>query len=298
MTQFFDSFSTDLGNMVEAASASIVRVEGRRRQSATGVVWSADGLIVTAHHVVERDDNLRVGLPDGTTVAAQIVGRDPSTDVAILRVQASGLTAATWADGAALKVGNVVLALGRPEARTQAAMGVISVLDDGWRTMAGGSIDQYVQADLVMYPGFSGGPLVGVGGAFIGINSSALARGISLTIPAATLLRVADSLLTHGRVRRGYLGVSAQAVRLPAAAATQMGQETGLLLIGVEPGSPAEQGGLLLGDVLVRMENRALRGMDDLMAGLSGDYAGRATPFSVLRGGQMVDVHVTLSDRA
>lgn len=297
MTTLFDVSNT-LAAAVEAAAASLVRVDGRRRQAATGVVWSADGLIVTAHHVVERDDSVRVTLPDGTTHAGQVVGRDPSTDVAIVRVNAAGLTPAVWTDGAAVKVGQIVLALGRPEGHPQAALGTIHAVGGAWRTMAGGTIDAFIQSDLVMYPGFSGGPLLSADGSFVGINSSALARGMSLTIPAATLRRVADALLTHGRVRRGYLGVSAQAVRLPAALIDEAGQETGLLLVGVEPGSPAEHGGLLLGDVIVMLGGERVRHMDDLMAALSGDRVGTAIPARVVRGGQFVDLSVTVGDRA
>ena len=125
-----------------------------------------------------------------------------------------------------------MLALGRPEGDMQATLGVISALGDEWRTHAGGRIDTYVQTDVVMYPGFSGGPLVSAGGALIGMNSSALSRGVSLTLPAATIKRVADTLATHGRIKRGFLGVSAQPVRLPANIAESARQETGLMLVG------------------------------------------------------------------
>ncbi|MCS7071155.1 MAG: S1C family serine protease, partial [Anaerolinea sp.] len=174
---------------------------------------------------------------------------------------------------------------------------IVSALDEAYRTMAGGTIDHYIQADLVMYPGFSGGPLVNAEGKFIGINSSALARGVSLTIPAVTLRRVVEMLLAHGRVRRGYLGVSAQAVRLPPAAAAAVGQETGLLLIGVEADSPAERGGLMLGDVLVSLAGDRVRHMDDLMAALSGDRIGKAIPVRVLRGGVVQELNVTIDER-
>lgn len=298
MAEFLNTLSTDLATTVESAGHSIVRVEGRRRQSASGVIWSADGLIVTAHHVVERDENIRVGLPDGQTHSAQLVGRDPSTDVALLRVDATGLTAAQWAAGDSLRVGHLVVAVGRPDAGLQATLGIISALDDSYRTMAGGTIDQYVQTDVVMYPGFSGGPLVSAAGPFVGINSSALARGVSLTIPAATLRRVVEMLLTHGRVRRGYLGVSAQAVRLPAAVAAASGQETGLLLVGVEADSPADQGGLMLGDVIVSLGGDRIRHMDDLMAALSGDRVGQSVPVRAVRGGALHDFQVAIGERS
>jgi S1-C subfamily serine protease len=148
-----------------------------------------------------------------------------------------------------------------------------------------------------MYPGFSGGPLVSAGGAMIGMNSSALARGVSVTLPAATIRRVADTLTKHGRVKRGYLGVSAQPVRLPQAIAESAGQETGLMLAAVEPDSPASAGGLLLGDVIIAMGGEAVRHMDDLLAALSGDRVGTAVPVRVVRGGQVQEYQVTIGER-
>lgn len=297
MANVLESLSADLANAVEAAGKSLVRIEARRRQTATGIVWSADGLIVTAHHVVERDENIRAGLPDGTVVAAQLVGRDPTTDIAVLRVQAEGLAAATWAELDTVQVGQLVLAVGRPDAAPQASLGVVNVLDDAWRTMAGGTVDAYVQTDVTMYPGFSGGALVGANGAFIGMNSSLLARGASVTLPAATLRRVADSLRVNGRVKRGFLGVNAQGVRLPASLAEALGQETGLLLAAIEQGGPAEVAGMMVGDILVALDEQPVRHMDDLMALLSSDRVGKIVPVRVVRGGQVTDSSVTVGER-
>ena len=297
MAEVLQSLSNDLAATVEAAGKSIVRIEARRRQSASGIVWLADGVIVTAHHVVERDENIRVGLPDGSTVSATLVGRDPTTDIAVLRVQASGLTPAAWADASEMRVGHLVVAVGRPEESVQATLGIISSLDGGWRTAAGGAIDTYVQTDVVMYPGFSGGPLVSASGPFLGLNSSALLRGVSVTIPSATLRRVADALLAHGKVKRGFLGVSAQPVRLPQNIADEIQQETGLLLASVEQGSPADKGGLLLGDTLVGLDGEKVRHMDDLMALLSGDRVGKSVAARVLRGGQLQELQVVIGER-
>ncbi len=297
MADVLQSLSDDLAAAVETAGNSIVRVEGRRRMSASGIVWSADGLIVTAHHVLERDENVTIGLSGGKTVSASLIGRDPTTDIALLKAEASDLTPAKWLELSAVKVGHLVLALGRPEAAVQATLGVISALDQEWRTHAGGRIDAFVQTDVVMYPGFSGGPLVSAGGAMIGMNSSALARGVSLTLPAATLKRVVETLAAHGRIKRGFLGVSAQPVRLPQAVAASAGQETGLLLAAVEPDSPADQAGLLLGDTMIALDGQPVRHMDDLMALLSGDRVGTSVPVKVVRGGQVQDVQVTIGER-
>ncbi len=295
MTDVLQNLSNDLAATVEAASRSLVRVEGRRRMAASGIVWSDNGLIVTANHVVERDENIGVALPNGAVVNASVVGRDPTTDIAILKVQANELTPASWATEP--KVGHLVLAVGRPDSSVQATLGVVSAVGESWRTGAGGMIDMYLQTDVVMYPGFSGGALVTANGQLLGMNTSGLANGVSLTIPAVTLQRVAQALQAHGRVRRGFLGVSAQPVRLPANVATQVNQETGLLLAAVEQGSPADQGGLYLGDTLITLDGQAVRHMDDLMALLSGDRVGKSVTARIVRGGQVHESSVTIGER-
>jgi S1-C subfamily serine protease len=297
MASVLQTLSNDLAAAVEAAGPSIVRVEGRRRMPATGIVWSADGVILTAHHVVTRDEDLSVGLPNGETVSAQLAGRDSGTDLAILRVEAAGLRAPQWAASASLKAGQLVLALGRPGRTVQATLGVISALGESWRTPSGGEIERYVQTDVVMYPGFSGGPLVGASGEFLGLNTSALLRDASVAVPAGTLRSVVDALLTLGHVRRGYLGVSAQPVRLPDALAQQVGQETGLLLVAVEDDSPAGHGGLMMGDTIVGLDGQPVRHMDDLQALLSGDRVGRSVPVRILQGGKVQDVAVVIGER-
>ncbi len=289
--------SNDLAATVEAAAPGIVRVEGRQRMPATGIVWSADGVIVTAHHVVTRDDELAVGLPNGDRVSASLVGRDPSTDLAVLRADASGLQPPQWADAGTLAVGQLVLALGRPGHTVQATLGVISALGKAWRTPTGGEIDHYLQTDVVMYPGFSGGPLVGAAGVMLGLNTSALLNGISVTVPGSTLRSVVTTLLEHGHVRRGYLGVGAQPVRLPDGLAALLEQETALLLITVEADSPAASGGLLMGDTIVGLDGERVRHMDDLQALLSGSRVGQTVPVKIVRGGQVQEFRVTIGER-
>jgi S1-C subfamily serine protease len=296
MAKVLRNLSDALAATVEATGPAVVRVEARRRLPASGIVWSADGIIVTTHHVVQRDEKIGVGLPDGKTVQATLVGRDPTTDLAVLRAQTEGLTPATMISGANLQVGHLVLALGRPGRSIQATLGIVSALGDSWRTPAGGRLDRYLQTDVVMYPGFSGGPLVDAAGQVLGLNTSALLRGISLTVPAPTLRQVVETLLAHGRVRRGYLGVGAQPVRLPAALKQQLGQETGVLLVSVESGSPAEQGGLLLGDTIVSLDGQPVRHMDDLLALLSGDQVGAAVPVRIVRGGQVQELTVVIGE--
>jgi S1-C subfamily serine protease len=305
VTEILQDLSDALAATVKAAGSSVVRVEARRRLPASGIVWSSDGVIVTAYHVIERDENISVGLPDGQSVPATLVGRDPTTDLAVLRAQvltpsgaqAPSLTQPTLANLDNLHVGHLVLALGRPGRTAQATLGIVSALGESWRTPAGGQIDRYLQTDVVMYPGFSGGPLVDAAGQVLGLNTSALLRGTSLTVPAPTLSEVVQTLLTHGRVRRGYLGVGAQPVRLPAGLGQQLGQETGLLLVSVEPGSPADQGGLLLGDTIVAFDEQPVRHMDDLLALLSSDRVGETMPVRIVRSGQVQELKVVVGER-
>jgi S1-C subfamily serine protease len=296
MPDLLKQLSNDMAATVEAASSAIVRVDGRKRMSASGVVWSA-GVIVTAHHVVTRDDHLTLGLPDGSEAAATLAGRDPSTDLAVLRTEAAGLSVPTWAEPETLKVGQLVLALGRPGRTVQATLGVISAVGGEWRTGAGGAVDRYVQTDVVMYPGFSGGPLVGAGGTILGLNSSALASGVSVTLPTSTIRSVVDAILAHGHVKRGYLGVGSQPVRLPDALAKELDQETALMLVMVEPDTPAAQGGLLMGDVIVALDGQRVRHVDDLQALLTGSRVGKAVPVRIVRGGQFHDLSVVIGER-
>jgi len=289
MSTVLPDFSEALADAVELAAGGLVRVEGRYKLPATGMVWDADGLIITSHHVLERDENINVGFEDGETVTAELVGRD----LALLRTAKRGQTAPTWVEPEDLRVGHLALALGRPGAKPHATMGFISALGKSRRTPAGGQIDRYLQTDIVMYPGFSGGTLVDSQGRFVGLNSSALVRGVSITVPAPTLARVVADLGSHGSVRRAYLGVGAQPTRLPDALAKELGQETGLLLDSVALESAAEAGGLFLGDTLVSLEDSPLRHMDDLFNGLDGDRIDKPLQVWIIRGRQLLEVTVS-----
>lgn len=297
MSTVLADVSKALADMVKEGSNGVVRVEGRRRLPASGIVWSADGLIVTANHVLRQDEGIQVGLADGRHIAAELVGRDPRTDIAVLRLEANDLVPFVEANKQAVSVANLVWALGRPGKTVQATMGIISALGDSWRTGHGGIIDQYVQTDVVMYPGFSGGPLVDASGGLVGLNTSALARGVSVTIPTVTLAKVADALLAHGRIRRGYLGVSTQRAKLPDSVVGELNQKRGLLIVSVESDSPAEKAGLTLGDTIVAVAGDSVSSHEALLGALSGDRIDTAVPISILRGGQVQTVAVTIGER-
>jgi S1-C subfamily serine protease len=280
----------------QSRTDAVVRVEARRGVPATGVLWN-DTLIVTAHHALERDDHIPAGLGDGRILTASLVGRDPTTDIAVLRVEGTGLRAPVWADPTDLRVGHLVLALGRPGRTVQATLGVVSALGADWRTPMGGQLDHCLQTDVLMYPGFSGGPLVNAMGQVLGMNTSAVLRGISLTIPTPTIRRVVETLLAHGRMRRGYLGIGSQPVRLPESMAQHVGQDTGLLVVSVEPGSPADQAGLLLGDVIVAFDGQPTRTLEDLLSLLDEQRIGKSSPVRLVRGGQAVEAVITVGER-
>jgi S1-C subfamily serine protease len=300
MSTVLQNLSNNLAATVAAVEPSIVRVEARRRLPASGIVWSEDGVIVTSHHVVEREGKIKVGLADGQTLSAELVGRDPTSDLAVLRSEATRLTPPTWAafDTQSVQVGHLVLALGRPGKSVQATLGIVSALSKDWRTPGGSQLDYYLQTDVVMYPGFSGGPLVNAAGQVVGLNTSALLRGIKVAIPAPSISRVVEALLAHGHIKRGYLGISTQPVRLPAALSQELNQETGLLLVGVEPDSPADKGGLLLGDTITAADNSPIRQHEDLLAHLSADRVGKDVSLRIVRGGEVKEVTAVVGERS
>lgn len=288
-------FSHGLAEAVKRAAPSVVQVNARRRLPATGIAWTKE-MVVTAHHVV-RSENIRIGLPDGSHRPAELVGRDPGTDLAVLRLSEGGLTPLEHHEGA-FGVGNLVLALGRPGRTVQATLGVVSALGGSWRTARGGEVERYLQTDVLMYPGFSGGPLIAAEGRLLGLNTSALMSGVSLALPLETVERVVGSLMAHGRVRRGFLGVSTQRVELPAALAEKIEQATGLLVVTVEPDSPADLGGLLLGDTIVELDGAPVSNHRELVGLLSGDRVDRPVNVQVIRGGEVVKLTVTIGERS
>ncbi len=297
MANAMTNLSKAMAEAVTTASPGVVRIEGRQRIPATGIVWSAEGAIITANHVLRRDENITVGLVDGHSAAATLIGRDPSTDIAVLRVEENELAPLVEANKQEMSVGNLVLALGRPGHTVQATLGVVSALGDSWQTRHGGRIDRYLQTDVLMYPGFSGGPLIDGNGRILGMNTSGIMGGVSLAIPTQTLSRVADTLLTHGRMKRGYLGVSTQRAGLPQELHDELGQKTGLLIISTEADSPAAQGGLTLGDTIVGIADEKVRNHDDLVAQLTGDVVGTAVPVKIVRGGKVETLEVTIGER-
>lgn len=294
------AFSDALADAVARAGQSVVRVDGRHRQSASGIVWSAGGLIVTADHVVERDDDLGIGLPDGRTVRARLVGRDPSSDLALLQADASALTPLARSDEA--RVGSLALLVARPGPDIMASLGVVSAVSGPIRTRRGGRLEGLITTDSTFYPGFSGAPLIVGGGAAVGLATSHFrgGRGSGVVIPNATLERSVAALSAHGRVRTGYVGIGSQPVQLPAGLRERAGlgaQETGLLVVTVESCGPADQAGLVIGDVIVKFAGEAVRDPGELRDLLGPERVGQQTTLRLLRGGEPRDLTITVAER-
>jgi len=283
---------------VEKAGAGTVLVDARRRLPASGIAYSAN-LVLTADHVIERDEDISVLLPDGSRFQAALAGRDPGSDLALLKIDKNVLAESEPAPQEA-RIGQIALALGRPTSEgIQASFGVVSALGGPIRTGRGGLLEHYLRTDAIPYPGFSGGPLVDVSGRVLGLNTSGLARGASLTIPIGLARQVAETLAKHGHVRRGFLGVRSQPVPISAAQQSSLGREqaSGLLLVGVEHNSPAEAGGLIVGDILVAIAGQPVTDPDELLSRLAGEVVGKPTPVEILRGGQPAKLTVTIGER-
>ena len=295
-TDTLGALSAGMADAVENVAGSVVRVNGRRRRSGSGVIYGRN-IVLTASHVLEREEDLSVGLADGRSLSARFVGRDHSTDLAVLRVEGLDAEAATPAEGEA-RVGQLAMAVGGPSRGegVRATLGVISAVGGPVRAWRGPRLERYIQTDATPYPGFSGGPLIEVGGRVLGIMVSG-SRGTAFAVPADIAWRVAGTLEERGSVKRGYLGILSQPVRLPDGGRLGMTQKGGLLVVGVEDGSPADRGGLIVGDILATLDGQPVEDTDDLLVLLGGDRVGRSVPVKLVRGGELAEVEVTVGER-
>jgi S1-C subfamily serine protease len=289
------SLSNDLASAVERAARSVVTVHARPRLPSTGVYWRP-GIVVTAAHTVRVEEEIRVAWPDGRAVPATLVARDPGTDLAVLQVSDANSPAAEVGDSADLKVGNLVLAVGYGP---RASWGVVSAVDGPWRTWQGGEVDRFIRVDLVLYPGFSGGPLVDASGKVAGLVTSGLSRQLELAVPASTVARIVNEVLATGRISRSFVGLGLRPVALPEALRQLAPGSSahGLIVVSVEPDGPAAGAGVMLGDVLLALEGRPLRDLGDVQAVLGGRRPGAAVTASLVRGGAPLEVAITLGER-
>jgi S1-C subfamily serine protease len=289
LTQFSDS----LAAAVARATPALVRVDDGTRLTASGVIWREDGVIVTTSHGVERDEELSVFLADGSHHPVTLVGRDDDTDIAVLRIEgATGLPVVPRIETETeVRVGSLAVAVGTPgEAGVLATLGLVARKQE---TETAGHPEYILYTDAVLYPGVSGGPLVDTEGRMLGLLNRLYGRGLGVALGTPLVARVVETLLTHGRVPRGYLGVRTQLVGLPESlqAGLALTQDRGLLVAMVEPGSPADTGGLLLGDTLLAINGEAISDVTDLRRHL---YAGKPVTIKIVRGGTLTELSVTV----
>ena len=292
------ALSDGMADAVESVATAVVRVNGRRRRSGSGVVIAQD-MVLTASHVLEREEDLSVVTHDGRSLEARFAGRDPSTDLAVLEVPELGDGAVAEPATGGVRVGQISLAVARPgrEGLIRASFGIVSAVEGPLRTGRGARLERYIQTDATPYPGFSGGPLINTEGAVLGITTLGFARGVALAVPAEVAWRAAEMLSERGSIKRGYLGILSQPVRLPAAQRAGLQGSGGLLVVGVEDDSPAGKGGMLLGDILVSLDATSVADTDELQALLTSDRVGREVPVEVIRGGELTTLRVTVGER-
>ena len=290
--------SASLAEVVAAIAPSVVRVEARRRPS-SGVALTAD-LVATAAHALEHDE-IEVGLHDGRTAKATLIGRDASTDVALLKIEGGGLSPAPWLEAGApfdLQVGNLALAVSRPGRTARASLGVVNAVSEGeWRTPSGGKLERYLETDVQLRPGFSGSALVDARGRVVGLNTVGLSRGSASAIPAATVRRVIEALQKEGGIARGYLGLSTVPARLPEELAAKVGQPGALLVAGVDPEGPAKTAGVLFGDAITALDGHALRHPAELLEVLDEGSVGKTVKLRIVRAGELREVSITIGKR-
>jgi len=285
--------SDDIANLVEKASKSVVRVDARRGRAGTGIVWDT-GLVLTANHVVEQEDEIQVVVDDKSTKAT-LVGRDPATDLALLKVDGLSAPAMPRAKVEELRPGQIVLAIGRPGS-LKATFGTISAVSSSWRGWRGSEIEHLIQTNAPLYPGFSGGPLVDVDGRVVGMNSWVFGRGDGRAIAMDVAERVVASLKADGRIRRPYLGIGTQEVPLPETVKAKAKQDTGLLIVAVEPQSPADKAGLMQGDTLVALNGTTTSSLEDLYTGLRKAKVGATQTVRVIRAGELKELQLTVGE--
>jgi S1-C subfamily serine protease len=296
MSTILETLSDDLAASVDRSTRVVVAIHARRRIPSTGVIWRQN-LVVAADHTIQTDEAIDVRLADGAVIKAHVTGRDASTDICLLEVEGDHAPASI--DLTPLRVGQLTLSVGRPGADATASLGMVSAVGPAWRTARGGRIDQFVRLDMSVYDGFSGSPLVTAAGRVAGLCTSGLARGGAIVIPSPTVERVIASLQSNGGVmRRGFLGIGTHAVRLPESIRERLEPiggvvpSIGLMIVSVQPGTPADRAGILIGDVLVGLGGQTMEDPKDVFAVLGPDSVGRELTGTLVRAGEPLTLPV------
>lgn len=293
------NFSNELATIAEGVGQSVVTVHGGRRRLSSGVVWRK-GVVVTSEHALRGVQEITVSTAADKDFTATLAGRDPSTDLAVLRVEGIDGPVPKFGDSTSLKLGHFVLALGRSwRGNVVASAGIVGGASGSWRTWRGGQIEQHLRLALELYGGMSGGPLVDAEGRVVGMNTAGLAPGRAVTLPVATVNRVADELLQKGHIARPYLGLSMAPVPLPEKLRDVVGANinTGLLVMHVESDSPAGKAGIALGDVLIQLQGRYVADTVAVRDALASGRIGDSVKAKILRGGAVSEQSITLGER-
>jgi S1-C subfamily serine protease len=294
-----ETISNEFAAAAEKVGSSVVAVHARRWMPTSGIEWKR-GVVVTVHHGVQRDEEIKVLLDGGRAVSAKLAGRDPSTDIAVLRIEEGSSGAPQLGDSTSLKLGHLVLALGRTRrGDLVASSGIIGGISGEWRNRHGGNLDQHIRLDLALYPGFSGGPLLNARGEVIGVNTRGLGHGRAVTVPVATVNRVVEQLLEKGHIARPYLGIAMQPVEVPENMRSKLPAEmrVGLLVMHVENSGPAEKAGVMLGDVLFEVGGKTVEHVDAIQDSLATAKIGDVLQIRLIRAGEIKAVSVALGER-
>ena len=283
-----------MAQAVDAIAPAVVQVHGRRRP-VSGVVYASD-IVLTSARAIGGEDGVSVTAPDGRRAAAELAGWDPASGLAVLRVPGLGLTPGELSE-ASPRVGNIALAAARSWSNAlTASAGIVAVIGGPLRTGRGQKLEQVMRITAPLHEGFAGGAVVDATGRLIGIGTAAQIRGLAVVIPAAIAWKSVAHVLEHGRPRTGFLGLSGQPVRLAERQRGNSGRDRGLLVLDVTAGGPAEAAGILIGDIVLDLDQQAIASVDDLLALLNTERVGRSVPLRVLRGGAATDISVTIGD--
>ena len=294
------ALSNALAQATDRAAASTVALHTEPRGSSSGVVWRR-GVIVTAEHVLRRDEDIQVTLPDGRVVAASLAGRDASTDLAVLKCAELTSPAEEATDPSSIKSGSLALVVGRTRASGPvAALGVVSLVVRERRAWTGAVLAPYIRLDIGVQPTAIGGAVIDAHGRLMGIATPRFARFGAMAIPAPTVDRVIDVLLQKGHIPRGYLGVGLQTVRLPDALGRTLKRDdkTAAIVLEVEPEGPAHKAGILIGDIFVALAGRAVTRLEDIHAQLGVESIGKSLPVKFIRGGALQESNIVVGERA
>ena len=311
--ELLDAYSRTVSSVVERIAPAVVSVEVHHRRrtvsprdtqgAGSGFVFTPDGFILTNSHVAQGATRTDVAFPDGRRMRAELVGDDPDTDLAVLRVDASSQIVAPLGDSGALRVGQVVIAIGNPLGfQSTVTAGVVSALGRSFRSVSGRLIDNVIQTDAALNPGNSGGPLLDSRGNVVGVNTAVIlpAQGICFAVAVNTVKLVVPQLIAFGHVRRARIGVGGQNVSLPrlAVRAHRLIQPSGVLITTIEPGSPAARAGLQPGDIIVAFDGQPVHGIDDLHRLLTGERIGAATTVAAVRKAERLELQITAAETA